>query len=382
MTYARARLWLGITGVGTIVCICSWLLFTGTVPQYFASSTEWQVSDLVGLAAFVALFLLLMLPFDVIGGYVLPNRFKRQRTSAKDFVGSWFVGVALQATVYILSGLAILAIGRIGGIWSVVTLLSLCFVAFVIIQGILINLLTPGYLTHSTFRLQAVQETLSSWGLSQQPVKVVQNTDVGFTGGICGLPGRECIVIPYTWLEELSSNQLAVAIARRTIAIQSGSRSLGIILAAVWIVFGFALSASMPSAGVESVAELVVTCCWFTIWTFLGLLMLPTVSRRAAYTIDRLAVEHGVPRSLLNSTVTALDRLQDDEPQRTPYVEAIFHPVPSTANRSKVEVHGSRGAWHIARTVLFLSWCCMGLLSRAVHCNAGRPELWVMLPTD
>ncbi|WP_146526280.1 hypothetical protein [Novipirellula artificiosorum] len=39
-------------------------------------------------------------------------------------------------------------------------------------------------------------------------------------------------------------------------------------------------------------------------------------------------------------------------------------------------------AWHAARMTLFVSWACMGMLVRAVHCNVGRPELWVMLPTD
>ncbi len=31
---------------------------------------------------------------------------------------------------------------------------------------------------------------------------------------------------------------------------------------------------------------------------------------------------------------------------------------------------------------LFLSWACFGFLSRAVHCNSGIPELWVLLPCD
>ena len=40
------------------------------------------------------------------------------------------------------------------------------------------------------------------------------------------------------------------------------------------------------------------------------------------------------------------------------------------------------GAWHEARTALFLSWAGLGFLSRALHCGAGRPELWVLLPCD
>jgi hypothetical protein len=58
--------------------------------------------------------------------------------------------------------------------------------------------------------------------------------------------------------------------------------------------------------------------------------------------------------------------------------------VPSVDNRRRLTrgTSSSLGAWHVARLTLFLSWSCLGLLSRAVHCNAGRPELWVLLPTD
>ena len=38
--------------------------------------------------------------------------------------------------------------------------------------------------------------------------------------------------------------------------------------------------------------------------------------------------------------------------------------------------------WNTARTALFLSWASLGLLSRAVHCNCGRPALWVLFPGD
>jgi hypothetical protein len=64
-------------------------------------------------------------------------------------------------------------------------------------------------------------------------------------------------------------------------------------------------------------------------------------------------------------------------------IESIFHPVPSLSNRRALSTRTYPPiAWHAARMTLFLSWGCAGLLSRAVHCNVGRPELWVMLPTD
>jgi len=114
----------------------------------------------------------------------------------------------------------------------------------------------------------------------------------------------------------------------------------------------------------------------------LGLLVLPTVSRQATYGIDRNVIRRGVPSELLVAMLRKLDQLQDDEPSRPTVIETIFHPVPSIENRNISSDVGSPIAWHAARMMLFLSWSCLGLLARAVHCNVGRPELWIMLPTD
>jgi hypothetical protein len=165
-------------------------------------------------------------------------------------------------------------------------------------------------------------------------------------------------------------------------AVQTGSRTRGILLAIAWIGLGFAIASYLPGAGVTSIAELVTTCLGFTSWTFIGLLILPTVSRQATYAVDRNVLNHGVPSELLMAMLKKLDRLQDDEPSRPSMIETIFHPVPSLENRSASSDGGNPVAWHSARMMLFLSWACLGLLARAVHCNVGRPELWIMLPTD
>jgi hypothetical protein len=63
----------------------------------------------------------------------------------------------------------------------------------------------------------------------------------------------------------------------------------------------------------------------------------------------------------------------------------VFHPVPCVRRRVaelSLRLRSIRGYWNVARLTLFLSWPCGGFLSRAVHCNIGRPELWVLLPTD
>jgi len=98
---------------------------------------------------------------------------------------------------------------------------------------------------------------------------------------------------------------------------------------------------------------------------------------------DAAAAEE-YPAERVARVIRALDALQDDEPERPDAVEVIFHPIPS-ASRRVARLDPPRPAlrpWHVARMALPMSWCMLGLLGRAVHCNAGRPELWVMLPAD
>ncbi|MEL6898364.1 MAG: hypothetical protein AAFP90_19885 [Planctomycetota bacterium] len=165
-------------------------------------------------------------------------------------------------------------------------------------------------------------------------------------------------------------------------AIQSGSRTRGLVLALAWVIAGFVLSTMLPGAGVTSVAGLAMTCLSFTLRTFLGLLISPTLSRRASHAIDGQVLQSGASPKVFQQTVKTIVTLQGDEPQRPDLIEMIFHPVPSVANRGGTNPGDTPIAWHAARITLHVSWACMGVLVRAVHCNVGRPELCVMLPPD
>ncbi|MEM9791141.1 MAG: hypothetical protein AAF842_12145, partial [Planctomycetota bacterium] len=122
----------------------------------------------------------------------------------------------------------------------------------------------------------------------------------------------------------------------------------------------------------------------FTLWSFLGLLTLPTLSRRAVAQLDRSLLDEGFPPETLAATSRTLNAMQDGEPARPGAVEAIFHPIPSLANRvaTPAALPSRFAAWDAARTAVYLSAAGLGLLGRAVHCNAGKPALWVFLPTD
>ena len=329
----------------------------------------------------------MLLPLDILGGHLLPNRSRPNPITIIAFVKAWTRGALVQALLFLLASLLILAMGRwlglLGAAFAVLGV-GVFHVAFQLRIARLTASL-PRVADDQSERessLTAALAQASQWGWKPRPILVLQHEDTGFTGGVVGLPGMESIVVPASSVAKLTSDQLAVTIARRLEAIRGGSRTRGMLLAFAWVMVGFVFSALLPGAGVTSVGELVMTCLGFTLWTFLGLLTLPTLSRQASYAIDRAVVSHGASPERLYEAVQALDRVQDDEPKRSALIEAVFHPVPSVDNRRSESTSRFPIAWHAARMTLFVSWACMGMLVRAVHCNVGRPELWVMLPTD
>ncbi len=323
-----------------------------------------------------------MFPLDFWGGYYAPTRFQRQRLSFGHFLQQWARGVLVQSLLFFGSSIVLLTAGRQAGLPAALAAIVLMSLLYLAVQGRLLAALTSGRSQADDDKANRALQRAASWGLTRLPVSIANSQDPGFTGGVVGLPGRESIIVPSSLVDQLTVDQLAILLARRIIAVESGSRTRGILVALIWIVTGFALSAAVPGAGVTSVAELATTCMGFTLWTFLGLLTLPTVSRQASYAIDAELLRRGAPLNDFAKMIRALDSVQDDEPSRGAVIEMIFHPVPSVNNRGQTQHTGSPLAWHAARMMLFLSWSCMGLLARAVHCNVGRPELWTMLPTD
>jgi hypothetical protein len=328
-----------------------------------------------------------LFPLDLLGGFLLPNRWRPNTISFGTFLAGWIRGVLVQGTLFVVVSLLILFMGR----WLDVpgAALAVAGVAIILVGSQLQVAKFVGALRTSAvedsekFRaIEQAQSIASKWGWKSRPITVLGHHDTGFTGGVVGLPGLETVVLPASTLTKLSPEQLAIVIARRLDAIQSGSRTRALLLALVWVIAGFALSTMVPGAGVTSVAGLTMTCLGFTLWTFFGLLTLPTLSRQASYAIDGRVLHSGASPEVFQQTVKTLDSLQDDEPRRSALIEAIFHPVPSVENRNTASSGKTPIAWHAARITLFVSWACMGMLVRAVHCNVGRPELWVMLPTD
>lgn len=398
MTYARARLWLGISGVGFWVIVSTAILTLVRPPSLLGGG------DLADCARLVGLYIALSLPFDILGGFQLPRRFGRPVGDLAGFIFSWFRGAVIHGLLMIGTGLGLIAAARTWGMVGVVAVAGLVMVLLVGLQGWVARLI--GGLKGSTVNLDPALEIMKRWGLAAPRLAVVRVTDPAFSGGWTGLPGAERLVIPANWVEKgvagtgearlphLTVEELAAQLTRRVGVLRTGSRWRGLAIALGWNLTGVILAGlvsglaiAQPSGTGETVmASLLLLrfAAVFTIWSFAGLLLLPSVSRPGVYAADRFALAQGVPAELITTVARTIDRGQDDEPGRPGGIETIFHPLPSLNNRlARMEAEGGGpGGWQAARLALFTSWGALGLLGRAVHCNSGRPELWVLLPAD
>jgi hypothetical protein len=206
----------------------------------------------------------------------------------------------------------------------------------------------------------------------------------GFAGGITAFPGLERIDLPTRWKQEWSNSQYDLAVDRRQFAVASGLYARGLAVAAAWNLLGASLAASLIGDPAGAVGEVVHFSLIVTLWNFIGLLLLPTVSRNAVIQLDRKMLRQGYSPDDLAELAADCAQLQDGELLRDSRVEAVFHPIPCLEQRwvglETTEI--GPAAWNASRQMLYLSWPSLGLVARSVHGNAGRPTFWVMPPAD
>jgi hypothetical protein len=172
---------------------------------------------------------------------------------------------------------------------------------------------------------------------------------------------------------------------RRGVQLRSGARMRGWLAAVLWPALGLWLSVSLLPFGWDDARLWVSLPAMSTVWSFVAVLLLPTMSRPAVYHADAEAARVvGVEDTA--RVISQLDQWQDDEPERTALVESIFHPVPSAGNRVR-SLHddataANRGGHQQTRLTLLSSLVTGSVLGRVVHCNIGRPALWVVYPGD
>jgi hypothetical protein len=379
MTYARRRLWLGITGVGsTVLLATAGIAFD--LPHHLISPIADQTFG-NALAAIALTFMghaLLLAPLDLIGGLVIV----RERPRVLQWLASWLRAVTVQWLWFALAAALLLRTGQQFGITAALMVFVLLQLTLLSRQG-LIAWLAGG--VHMEALSPELSAAATAAGINPNTVREIDADDPSFVGAWSGADAQR-LWVPQRWVTGLTAAQLVIALTRRVAVKSLGLRRRGVLVAVAWNSIGFVVATAAPRADLVTAPGFVTTLAWFTLWSFLGVLVLPSLSRTAVFVADGVAART-YDAALVAATITQLDQWQDDEPERGPRVETIFHPVPSrsarlAALRTPRTDDPTVGAWHATRMMLYLSWAGLGGLSRAVHCNVGRPSVWVMLPGD
>lgn len=308
-SYARARARLGIASVSTTLFLAALALFLDLPARAFSHFSAGLMNDTLALLRMLVLCAGVSFTFDALGGLLLPRRHGRATAEPREWINLWGRATALHSLLLLGAALLVLQAGRQFGLLGAASCVAALMLVMVAIQFELAQLISGIRVTQRQLAHPLDLEII-----------VAQAADEDFAGGFSGLPGLERLVIPERWLARLPRDVLAVELERRRLELQDGSRTRGLALALAFNLLGFVVCALLPGAGVQSVVALINTSLWFTLWSFLGVLALPTLSRWGAHAADRLALP--------------------------------------------------------------LSWACLGLLGRALHRNCGRPDLWIMLPRD
>jgi hypothetical protein len=385
-THARSRLALGISGVGVSVVGALLLVLAPSLAASLAiefarwlgvASSALSLRAAVGTAVLLAaLHALLLWPLDLLGGVTVVRR----PQPVVPWLLQWVRGVLAMLVIVALSASGLYAgyhlLGAPGVVLASVVLQLVWFAA----QGLLARAV-GGVQLRST--APSLRDAADRAGLDGVDVREVDVDDLAAVGGWIGLANT--LWVPSRWLHDMPTPALIAQLVRRRITRSSGLRLRGVIGAISWNTIGVAWFALGAQVVPIIPSNVVLFMSGMTLWSFLGVLLLPTPSRRAVFAVDRDAAR-AIGGDDVMAAIRIIDAQQDDELERPRGVETIFHPVPSRGSREAALVRANprapRGAHHLTRLMLGASTSTLGLLGRAVHCNIGRPALWVVFPGD
>lgn len=353
---AKHRLLLGITNVGfwVIVSVIGLWWFTASPPPA------------VGLRElFLGLMLttLLQAVFDWFGGavFVLDSR-----QGSAGFVSRWVRGTSAHTALLAATGVSLY--------WSHTWFQSFC--PGVVVCSIVLalgRLRVLQLLTGAGARMDAIGDTMC-WSVASK--------DPSFTGGIHGIGRSAAIVTPESWGGALTVAQRDTVRTRRLLEMDLGLPGRAFIAATVWNLFGCIAGSHLFEIRILTTEHaLLVHSLWMTVWGFLGLLLLPSASRGAVFFLDQAAAIKGCD---VAGWIQKFPVITGENGSSKTLVQRVFYPVPSVAERlHRLTQHNTRPFFgNVARSNLYLSISTLTILGRCVHCNVGRPELWIFAPSD
>jgi hypothetical protein len=353
---AKRRLALGISNVGfwvlTALAGLVWLGTTGVPPISQTVLLQWMLAAVAVQAV-----------FDWVGGSVL---MPASHGGFKRFLPFWSRGVQVHTVLLWATGAVSLESYRLSGGFCLGV--AVCTLALFLLRGRVLRLVSG-----TRLRPASVAGT-PCWSIAAR--------DPSFTGGVCGLGRGGMPLLPEAWEAGLTPAEMETLLQRRLWEIQHRLPARALLFVLCWNLTGCGLgSVLLEIPGRAPETALLLHVCWMTLWGFLGLLLLPAASRSAVFAADNAAAAKGGDAA---AWIQKFPEITGEDGNAQTLVQRVFYPVPSA--RERLQCLGTSPSLpvfgNVARTNLYLSLATLTLLGRSVHCNVGRPELWVFAPSD
>ena len=210
MSYARSRLYLGISCVGMWTTLAALALLFGLPGRVLSEGLTWSLIDALQLAAVILLYATLQGAFDLFGGLVLPKEYGRYAPPLPSFLLHWFRGASLHGALLLVAGLALLGGARLGGVWLALLVFLLLNVGLVYGQVFLARLVG---------------------GLSVQRERgytLLGSPYPHLTGGVAH--SKE-VVVPRAWRDTFSPETFDLLVKRKKGLIEKSSTRYGLLAA-------------------------------------------------------------------------------------------------------------------------------------------------------
>jgi hypothetical protein len=328
-------------------------------------------------ALIVAAYVAIMLPFDILGGYVLPKLGKQPDAPFFKFWKQLMRGVLAHALIFFLSGVLIMEVGKLYGTWGVMGALVGYSLLLLLLQGPLARWLGNYQITASD--TDSLRGKLGE--LITRQIAVVRSEDQVFAGGVTGLPWAEKTIVPAHWMEQMPEEQLRAQILRRVGVVRTRSRHRGVLLAMVWNLYGFWSASLFAGAGVDNVQGLFLTSMAFVVWMCFGQVVLCNFSKSGVVEADRYAAQNGISTEVLESALQQEIKWSRGGEADMGLVERMLSssmPLKQRLESLQLDSIGVPGAWESVRLAQFLSWACLGWFSRADYAVCGQPQNWAL----
>jgi hypothetical protein len=389
MNYTRARFYLGVASIGFWMALSAYALLTNLPTTLFPVQAVTWLDTANHLLLAIGVYLLLTLPFDVIGGVVLPMAYKQPAPNIAVFALQWLRGALVQGALWLIFGLLLtVAAAQSGNAWFLSLVVSgILMLALVTLQtwvGFLISGFRP---KQQPFAEQAITLDRLSMVVPKD-LSVYQTNNPTATGVINGAPGMERIMIPSTWLKQFEGDTLAGILLRYITIVQNESRQRAVWIVVIYYLIGFWLMASNRaiSANLDNITGVLQIAFGMTLWSAAALVLLTPLTRWATLEADHSGRREGIQLKAFEDTISQISQTQHNyTPDQQP-LQIMFQPIPDEETRilelTRRNVRYFFTTWGAARLAPYVSWVYLNPLSRAADYMLGRPDFWATPPND